>query len=284
MPRDGPYSVPETTSSWQRTLTLSTSCFLAASNSSILLVGVCTHEPRRPTRPSLQAGASPKRQRDAPPSCAPAWPPAGPHAQRENCPPKPAMGSPGSPPQQQARVPGSTDLDAPSPRGNQRRAVGPCWARVRCPTRRPRPRPRPRPRADVGRDCSEPKLATRPSSDTSLPVARALAAEGILGAVKGTAALTRSPSSSTVPRTRHAIRPAAPSLRLDRIGCSQRHGSAAAGCSMCRPQRDWAQVALGCNTEHVVATQCAALLRHACVAQRRMSRRAAVVTQMSAGD
>ena len=55
--------------------------------------------------------------------------------------------------------PTSTDLDAPSLRGHQRRAVGPCWARVRSPTRRPRRRPRQR--ADVGRGCSEQNPATR---------------------------------------------------------------------------------------------------------------------------
>ncbi len=85
-------------------------------------------------------------------------------------------------------------------------------------------------------------------------------------------------SSSTVPRTRHAIRPAPPSLRL--LGSDAASGTAArqraAGCSMCRPLR---HSALGCNTVHVVATQCV-LLRHTCVAQRQMSRRAAVVTPM----
>jgi hypothetical protein len=39
-------------------------------------------------------------------------------------------------------------------------------------------------------------------------------------------------------------------------------------------------VALGCNTVHMVVTQCAALLRHICVAQRRMSRKTAVMAQM----
>jgi hypothetical protein len=92
-----------------------------------------------------------------------------------------------------------------------------------------------------------------------------------------------------VPRTRHAIRPAAPSLRL--LGSDAASGTAAqqraAGCSMCRPQRDRSPVALGCNTVHVVATQCmwlqhSVLLRHTCLAQREMSRKAAVATQMSA--
>ena len=72
------------------------------------------------------------------------------------------------------------------------------------------------------------------------------------------------------------------------IGSGAASGTAArqraAGCSVCRLQRDCAQVALGCNTVHVVATHCAALLRHTCVAQRQMSRRAAVAAQMSAGD
>jgi hypothetical protein len=47
---------------------------------------------------------------------------------------------------------------------------------------------------------------------------------------------------------------------------------------------DRAKVALGCNIVRVVATHCAALLRHTCVALRQMSRRAAVVAQMWAGD
>ena len=94
--------------------------------------------------------------------------------------PRPRGRAPGSPPQQQDRLrlalaappkaaskvpPLETDLDyySPSPRGNRRMTVGPCWARVRGPTRRPRPRRR----ADVGRDCSEPKLATRTSTESS---------------------------------------------------------------------------------------------------------------------
>jgi hypothetical protein len=60
--------------------------------------------------------------------------------------------------------------------------------------------------------------------------------------------LRRSQSSATVPRTRHAIRPAAP-WRL--LGSDAASGTAvqqrAAGCSVCRPQRDRSQVALGCN-------------------------------------
>jgi hypothetical protein len=111
-------------------------------------------------------------------------------------------GSPGSPPQQQGtfrldgpRYPasprqptkGSGPVYARPPRGNQRTAAGPCTAgRVRGPTRRPRPRQR----ADVGRDCSEPNPAARTSTESSLPVARTLPAEGILWAVKGTASLT----------------------------------------------------------------------------------------------
>jgi hypothetical protein len=103
--------------------------------------------------------------------------------------------------------------------------------------------------------------------------------------------LCRSQSSSTVPRTHHAIRPAAPSLRL--LESDAASGTAAqqrsAGCSVCRPQRDRSQVALdsacGCNTVRVVATQCVwlqhiVLLRHTSVAKRQMSRRAAVATQM----
>jgi hypothetical protein len=78
-----------------------------------------THEP--PTRPNLHVGACPNWQRDAPPSCAPATPPAGRHAQRAKRPrirqepsakrphAAPAAPQPGSPPQQQARF----HLDGP---------------------------------------------------------------------------------------------------------------------------------------------------------------------------
>ena len=55
--------------------------------------------------------------------------------------------------------------------------------------------------ADLGRDCSEPKLATRSSSEASLPVARALPAEGTLGAIKGTASLTSKPILDLLQRT-----------------------------------------------------------------------------------
>ena len=151
--------------------------------------------------------------------------------------------------------PTSTDLDAPSLRGHQRRAVGPCWARVRSPTRRPRRRPRQR--ADVGRGCSEQNPATRiikrvlTASGTYSPCGR-----NTRGQPNAPPRLRRSKSSSTVPRTRHTIRPAAPSLRL--LESDAASGTAAqqrsAGCRMCRPQRDRSQVALGCNTVHVVAT------------------------------
>jgi hypothetical protein len=104
----------------------------------------------------------------------------------------------------------STDLD---PRGNQRRAAGPCTARVRCPARRPRPRPRQR--ADVGRDCAEPNPAAP-------HINRVFTASGTCspcgwntrGSQKARPRLRRRQSSSTVPHTRQAIRPAAPSLCL----------------------------------------------------------------------
>jgi len=192
-----------------------------------------THEP--PTRPTV--GACPNWQRDAPPSCARLA------ACRAPCPaskaPPNQAGTPppsGGTPHQWHRQPGqpspsnrqgstSTDLDAPSLRGHQRRAVGPCWARVRCPTRRPRRRPRQR--ADVGRGCSEPNPATRTSTESSLPVARALPAAGIRGAAKRTASLTSEPilghSAAHTPRDS-----ASGALAVAWIGCSQWHGSAAA--------------------------------------------------------
>ena len=108
------------------------------------------------------------------------------------------------------------------------------------------------------------------------------------GQSKARPRLRRGPSAPTVPRTRHAIRPVAPSLRLDWIGSGAASGTAAqqhaAGCSMCRPQRDRAQVALGCNTVHVIATHRAALLRHTCVAQRQMSRRGWTLSQCRGGQ
>jgi hypothetical protein len=120
--------VQETACSGRRTSTFSTSCFLTASISSILVGSEpslysrasSTHEP--PTRPNLHVGACPNRQRDAPPSSAPASPPAGRHAQRAKRPrirqepPRQAAArrtsgtaSPGSPPQQEARF----HLDGP---------------------------------------------------------------------------------------------------------------------------------------------------------------------------
>ncbi len=160
-PSDGPDSVIEMASSWRRTLTFCTSCFLTASISHILsweANRVCTHEPRRltslPLGPSSTVGACPNWQRDAPPSCAPATPPAGRHAQRARRPrirqepPRQAAArrtsgtaSPGSPPQQQAKVPPRRKSMPPlsaATNGGQWARVGPVCAR--CPTRRPRQR------------------------------------------------------------------------------------------------------------------------------------------------
>jgi hypothetical protein len=90
----------------------------------------------------------------APPN--PAGPPRQAAARRTS-----ATGSPGSPPQQQARF----HPDAPSHRGHQRSAVGPCWARVRGPTRRPRRRPRRTPRQRASRLGRGPRLLRAKSSD-----------------------------------------------------------------------------------------------------------------------
>ena len=177
----------ETASSGRRTLTFSTSCSSTAWISSILfwwepsLYSRASSslplkvEPPSRRRPKLAARRSavlraPRRLPGAMPSG------QSPPESR----PRPRGRAPGSPPQQQDRLrlalaappkaaskvpPLETDLDyySPSPRGNRRMTVGPCWARVRGPTRRPRPRRR----ADVGRDCSEPKLATRTSTESS---------------------------------------------------------------------------------------------------------------------
>ena len=163
--------------------------------------------------------------------------------------------------------PTSTDLDAPSLRGHQRRAVGPCWARVRSPTRRPRRRPRQR--ADVGRGCSEPNPATR-------IIKRVFTASGTCSPCGGNTRGSQTHGLAYVeanprPQCRaQATRFGQRRLRFaslesdaaSRMAARQR----AAGCSMCRPQRDWVQVALGCNTVHVVATQGAAA-SHLCCAE-----------------
>jgi len=158
----------------------------------------------------------------------------------------------------------SADLDAPSLRGHQRRAVGPCWARVRCPTRRPRRRPRQR--ADVGRGCSEPNPATRTSTESSLPVARALPAAGIRGAAKRTASLTSEPilghSAAHTPRDS-----ASGALAVAWIGCSQWHGSAAACSRLQRVPSAAGSLTGGTRLQprwHSLATQCMWLQHSAC--------------------
>jgi hypothetical protein len=179
----------------------------------------------------------------------------------------------------------SADLDAPSSRGHQRRAVGPGWARVRRPTRRPRPRPRQR--ADVGRGCSEPNPATRTSTESSLPVARTLPAAGILGAAKRTASLT----SKQILVHSAAHRPHDFGQRRLRFAWIESDASSrtaaqqrSAGCSACRPQRDRAQVALGCNTVHVVATQCMWLRHILCAAASLLCCAEADIPEGSSGD
>ncbi len=136
--------------------------------------------------------------------------------------------------------------------------------------------------ADVGRDCSEPNPVARTSTESRLPVRREYS-----GQSKARPRLRRSPSSSTVPSTRHAIRPAAPSLRLlglDRMQPVARQRSSVQPVAACAVLSGivhrWQSVATQC----MWLQHCAALLRHTCVAQRQMSRRAAVVAQTSAGD
>jgi hypothetical protein len=88
-----------------------------------------------------------------------------------------------------------------------------------------------------------------------------------------------------MPRTRHAIRPAAPSLRVlgsDRMQPVVRQRGSVQSVAACAVRSGIV------HRWHSVATQCLwfqhiLLLRHTCVAaQRQMSRRAAVVAQMSA--
>ena len=290
-PRDGPDSVLETASSGRRTSTFSTSCFLTALISSILPWGsepspysrassthdlpLQVHEP--PSRPNLHRRRLPKlaarrsavlRARlaacrapcpasKAPPNQAGTPPPSGgtPHQWHRQ---------PGQPSPSNRQGSTSTDLDAPSLRGHQRRAVGPCWARVRCPTRRPRRRPRQR--ADVGRGCSEPNPATRTSTESSLPVARALPAAGIRGAAKRTASLTSEPilghSAAHTPRDS-----ASGALAVAWIGCSQWHGSAAACSRLQRVPSAAGSLTGGTRLQprwHSLATQCMWLQHSAC--------------------
>ena len=139
--------------------------------------------------------------------------------------------------------------------------MGPCWARVRCPTRRQRQG------ADVGRDCSEPKLATRASTESSLPVARTLPADGILGAVKGTAALTSKPilvhCAAHTPRS-DRVQPAA-RQRSSRL----QHAPSAAGLGTGGTRLQHS--ARGCNTV-------------CCAAAPRLCRAEADVPEGSSGD
>jgi hypothetical protein len=243
--RDGPDAVLETASSRRRTLTVSTSCSWTAWISSILsweANRVCTHQyshsGRGYRRASNEVGAGPNWQRDAPP-LARASPFAGRHANMliRPGPGKAAArrhqlhGQPGQPSPAASKVPPlETDLDAPSPRGNQRRTVGPCWARVRCPTRRPRPRPRPRAEAESRRGprllrSKEPNPVARTSTEPRLPVRQEHSRQS-----KGTASLTSKPILvHSAAHTQHDSAQRRPRFAcLDWIGCSQSHGSAAA--------------------------------------------------------
>ncbi len=200
-PRDGPYSVLENGLQWAAhldRLKILLPDRLDQLHSLSLVDSRASHSESRSKPPR---GACPNWQRDAPPSCAPASPPAGRHAQRAKPLPNPA--APGPPAKRPARAaPAAVARAAPAAlpsnkqgsgsrtstphlpvgtNGGQWACVGPVYA-AQPGGRGPGPRPRPRPRADVGRGCSEQNLATRTSTETSLP-----GAAGTLGAVKGTA-------------------------------------------------------------------------------------------------
>jgi hypothetical protein len=277
---------------------------------------VCTHEPRRASH-SVEPARPPSRRLPklparcsavlrAPPSCARASAPAGRHAQRAKSPGirseckaaarRTGTSGTGVAP---AALPsnkegsGSSDFGAPSPRGIRRMTVGPCLARVRCPTRRPR-------EAEAEAEAESRRGPRLLRAKTSNPhINRVFSASGACSpcgwvtrgwAVKrhGLAYVEANPRPQCRARSTRFGQRRLRFACLDWIGWDEASGTAAqqraAGCSMCRPQRDRSPVALGCNTAHVVATQCAAQMRHTCVAQRQMSRRAAVVTRMSAGD
>ena len=134
-----------------------------------------------------------------------------------------------------------------------------------------------------------PRLLRAKTSNPHIDRVSTACAAGILGAVNGTASLTSKPilvhSAAHTPRD--SASGALASLAWIGSDAASRKAAQqrAAGCRMCRPQGDRSQVALGCNTVDVVATQYPALLRRTCVAaQRQMSRREAVAAQMSARD
>jgi len=219
-------------------------------------------------------------------------PPAGRHARRAE-PPKSGRAHPpsgrapacvaqaasGAPPCT-GEVRGRRTSNAPSPPGDRRRTAGPCRARARCPVRRPRPRQS----ADLGRNCSEPNPATPASSESRLPVARALpAGRGHSGQSKAWPRFRRGKSSSTALRTHGIIHDSAGGA-FAWLGSDAASGTAAqrraAGCNRRRPQRDRAQVV---SRWHSVVTQrtwftlCCAAASHLCCAE-------ADVPEGSSGD
>jgi hypothetical protein len=151
-----------------------------------------------PGEPSHQSPVAPTPQAAA---LQPVWhrPPSG------RAPACVAQAASGAPPCT-GEVRGRRTSNAPPPPGDRRRTAGPCRARARCPVRRPRPRQS----ADLGRDCSEPNPATRTSSESRLPVARSQR--------HGRASVEANPHPLRRARTaQFTIRPAAPSLGLDRM-------------------------------------------------------------------
>jgi len=230
-----------------------------------------THEP--PTRPTV--GACPNWQRDAPPSCAPASPPAGRHAQRAKRPrirqepPRQAAArrtsgtaSPGSPPQQQARF----HLDGPrcpiSPRPPTEGSgpvLGPCAL--------PNPEAEAKAEAESRRGA---RLLRAKSSDPHIN--RVLTASGTCSPCGGNTRGSQTHGLAYVgANPRPQCRAHATRFGQRRLGgCLDRMQPVARQCSSVQPVAACAvrsgiahrwhsvatQVALACNTVHVVATQC----------------------------
>ena len=194
-------------------------------------------------------------------------------------------GSPGSPPQQQGRFRLDGRRCPASPRQPTQGSgpvLGPCAL--------------PNPEAEAEAEAKSrrgPRLLRAKTSDPHIN--RVFTASGG-GNTRGqskaqrtavTRPRLRRSKPSSMPHTRQAIRPAAPSLRLlgwDRMQpVARQRGSVqpVAACAVCSgivPR--WHSVA----TQDAWLQHALLLMRHTCVAQRQMSRRAAGLAQRSAGD
>ena len=208
----------------------------------------------------------------------------GPSAKRPRAAPVGRV-SPGSPPQQQGRFRLDGRRCPASPRQPTQGSgpvLGPCTL--------------PNPEAEAEAEAKSrrgPRLLRAKTSDPHIN--RVFTASGG-GSTRGQSTAQRTAvtrprlrrsQSSSMPRTRQAIRPAAPSLRLlglDRMQpVARQRGSVqpVAACAVCSGIVHWWHSAA---TQDAWVQHSVLLMRHTCVAQRQMSRRAAGVAQRSAGD